>query len=235
MMYRETLLGLAMAATLHELSSTQQLTEGQKEHLWRVFDESMEKCVAEAPLMTRVNVRAPLPSLPRRTRRAEGDNVIPLTMPAPSPHAEATVEHTAAQGAQNHISTTTTTTSPAPADGQAESSAPLPVSSTPQPGGPPFPSSSSLQAVTEATAGSSGPPAPPRVESEEDVAFPVYRCSDWVWTILLKDPVVEVRDEFGTEERIQLDYLKVVLKDAAGPSSTTKRPQARRKRPRKAG
>lgn len=71
--------------------------------------------------------------------------------------------------------------------------------------------------------------------SEDDVAvphsalnFPMYRCVDGIWTIILKDPKVTLCATNGRggggrgQETLQLDYLKIVAKERTarprGPS-----------------
>ncbi|KAG5463869.1 hypothetical protein LSCM1_00042 [Leishmania martiniquensis] len=62
---------------------------------------------------------------------------------------------------------------------------------------------------------------------DSDIAFPVYRLVDDEWTLLLKDPTVEVRNELGVSEKIQLDYLRVRLKDIGARSGATQAKQSR--------
>ncbi|CCW59930.1 unnamed protein product [Phytomonas sp. EM1] len=157
-MYRESLLGVALAATLEEISEKHPLTREQKEHLWRIFDETMDSCLSEVPVMSRICVKMP------------------------SGRASAAPVAGEQQGPEGRSSE----------EGPAE---------CPQEGAPPTTS----QAACESSS---------RVGEEEDATvFPVYRMIDGLWTILLKDPIVQVRDEFGTETEVQLDYLKVYLKD----------------------
>ena len=49
-----------------------------------------------------------------------------------------------------------------------------------------------------------------------------------MWTVLLKDPTVVVRDEFGKSEKMQLDYLKVRLKDISDKPKDTRRKRAKK-------
>ncbi|KAG5465340.1 hypothetical protein CUR178_00042 [Leishmania enriettii] len=68
---------------------------------------------------------------------------------------------------------------------------------------------------------------------DSEIAFPVYRLVDDEWTLLLKDPTVEVRNELGVSEKIQLDYLRVRLKDLGARSGATQVKQARAFRERR--
>ncbi|GET93105.1 hypothetical protein, conserved [Leishmania tarentolae] len=82
----------------------------------------------------------------------------------------------------------------------------------------------------------------PTAESEDGenpfedshIAFPVYRLVDDEWTLLLKDPTVVVRNELGVSEKIQLDYLRVRLKDVGAQPGATHAKQARAARGRRA-
>eukprot|EP00796_Vickermania_ingenoplastis_P004989 gene4989-3584_t len=143
-MYRESLLATALSAALEEVAPN--LNEGQREHIWRVFDATMEECLSEAPMMTRVQVHA-APGL---------DSASPSAPP-------------------QLITLDNETSSPELLGGRAA------------------------------------------VSQDAQQVFPVYRCVDGVWTILLKDPQVAVRDEFGQEETFQLDYLRVYLREANTP------------------
>ncbi|CAM43804.1 conserved hypothetical protein [Leishmania braziliensis MHOM/BR/75/M2904] len=62
---------------------------------------------------------------------------------------------------------------------------------------------------------------------DSHIAFPVYRLVDDEWTLLLKDPTVVVRNELGVSEKIQLDYLRVRLKDIGAQAGATQPKQAR--------
>lgn len=167
-MYRESLAGLALAATIEELSGSIALTEAQKESMWVVLDRTMEKCLAEAPVMSQVRVTCPPPSL---------YDLLP-----PVPERSQAVHITDDQGAEG------------------DEAAPT------------------VQMV-------------PDVSADCDIAFPVYRLVGDMWTILLKNPTVEVRDEFGAEEKFQLDYLKVYLKDTvASATGGTREPKLKRAR-----
>ncbi|CCW67097.1 unnamed protein product [Phytomonas sp. Hart1] len=151
-MYRESLLGVALSATLEEISEKHPLTRDQMDHLWRIFDETMDSCLSEVPLMSRINVKVP-----------------------------------ALMG---------------PTGGKASSGLPAALVSA-EPGPEETPSPSPLADRESAW----------QIEEDDATVFPVYRMVDGLWTILLKDPIVQVRDEFGTEAEVRLDYLKVYLKD----------------------
>ncbi|CAC9548804.1 transcription factor IIa [Leishmania donovani] len=69
---------------------------------------------------------------------------------------------------------------------------------------------------------------------DSHIAFPVYRLVDDEWTLLLKDPTVVVRNELGVSEKIQLDYLRVRLKDIGAQPGATQPKQARAVRERRA-
>lgn len=153
-MYRESLLGLALSATLEEMAASSSLTEGQKESIWGVFDATMDKCLAELPMMTRITVRAPPPEMPDASTFA---------------------------GTSRHL-----ITDPSVRISEAEN----------------------LNMREEGVTA-------PRDCLGEGLGFPVYRCLDGVWTLILKDPTVEVRDEYGAVEAVRLDYLKVYLKGTA--------------------
>ncbi|KAH8611672.1 hypothetical protein ERJ75_000969400 [Trypanosoma vivax] len=49
--------------------------------------------------------------------------------------------------------------------------------------------------------------------ADSGLAYPVYRAHDGMWTILLKNTILEVIDATGVTETIHLDYLKVHLKE----------------------
>ncbi|KAG5489920.1 hypothetical protein JKF63_00037 [Porcisia hertigi] len=68
---------------------------------------------------------------------------------------------------------------------------------------------------------------------DSHIAFPVYRLVDDEWTLLLKDPTVVVRNELGASEKIQLDYLRVHLKDVGAQSGATQVKQRRAMRERR--
>ncbi|KAK7196723.1 transcription factor IIa [Novymonas esmeraldas] len=67
---------------------------------------------------------------------------------------------------------------------------------------------------------------------DSDIAFPVYRLVDDEWTLLLKDPTVVVRNELGVTEKMQLDYLRVRLKDIGAQPGATQVKQTRPARKR---
>ncbi|KEG14217.1 hypothetical protein DQ04_00571120 [Trypanosoma grayi] len=101
-MYRESLLGVALASTLAELGSVCHLTEGQKEQLWDIFDAAMDRTLADVPVMSQVRVFAPPPSLLAESSDSGcgGGDAAPLSttpkrmmFPAPTapPAAEASV------------------------------------------------------------------------------------------------------------------------------------------------
>ncbi|CAD2214123.1 hypothetical protein AGDE_08718 [Angomonas deanei] len=129
-MYRDSLLGVALNCALKEVLDGQPslvLTEDQRDSIWSVFDETMDSCLNEAPVLSRVEVKQPCALL-----------------------------------------------KPEDKDGEAK----------------------------EGVAG-----------DDSATAYPVYQCVDGYWCILMKDPIVSVRDEYGAEERIALDYLKVRVND----------------------
>lgn len=168
-MYRESLTGLALAATLAEIQPP--LTQRQEEEMWRIFDLAMEAAVAEAPLMSHLTVRTPLPSADG------GGGYAAITAAAPPLHVPAA--------------------SP-PSTQEAAGTQPAPPPQTP---------------AEEAAA----------PFDDSNIAFPVYRLVDKEWTLLLKDPTVEVRDEHGVTETIQLDYLRVRLHDLNASSGDTQK------------
>lgn len=182
-MYRDSLLGMALASALAELSD--QLTKQQEAALWRVFDETMDACVMEAPLLSQVTVTVPPPT----SFDASG--------------------------------------TPPPLHRRADGRSPTPP------------------AVEEEQRGDRGEEA--IAFDDRQIAFPVYRCVDGVWTILMKNPTVVVRNEQGCSESVQLDYLKVYLKevqDSGGrkgrgvkrsAATAAKVPQTRRSRKDSAG
>ncbi|RNF17183.1 transcription factor IIa-like protein [Trypanosoma conorhini] len=67
-MYRESLLGVALAATLAELESVCCLSEGQKEELWDIFDVAMDRTLAESPVTSQLRVFAPAPSVHKKKK-----------------------------------------------------------------------------------------------------------------------------------------------------------------------
>lgn len=196
-MYRESILGLALAATLAEINP--RLTPQQEEEVWRVFDASMEVSAAEAPLMSHVAVHVPPPSA------VAGGGMTAVSTPIP----------------QFHISAE---------QGCSEASAPSTVTGQREP--PPTPATANTEASADTPASTAAsPPLPRTTEAPFDdsrIAFPVYRICDGVWTVLLKDPTVVVRDEFGKSEKMQLDYLKVRLKDISDKPKDTRRKRAKK-------
>lgn len=68
---------------------------------------------------------------------------------------------------------------------------------------------------------------------DSHIAFPVYRLVDDEWTLLLKDPTVVVRNELGVSEKIQLDYLRVRLKDVGAQPGATQAKQVHTVRERR--
>lgn len=203
-MYRESLLGTALAITLEEIAP--HLNEGQRERVWQVFDQTMEECLAEVPMMTRVIVNVPPP---RPASLAKAARVEP------------------ASEVSTLITSTTTTSDVKLARGSAAvvvGEHPDDVNSSA--------GASSLDPLASAVSSSSNasassPCSPLRlrelaeVAEDPQLAFPVYRCVDGRWTILLKDPEVRVRDESGKEEAVHLDYLKVYLQELTPSSSVT--------------
>nr|CCC93640.1 conserved hypothetical protein [Trypanosoma congolense IL3000] len=179
-MYRESLLGVALGATLAELESVCRLTEGQKQYLWEVFDIAMDRTLAEAPVTSQVRV---FTSPPTNTG-VMADNA---------------VGRAAAEG--DSVTDTRLLTSPARVE---------------------FPSAATAVQTT---------PNSCTVLSDE-VTYPVYRVKDGLWTILLKDPTLELTDVTGSRESIQLDYLKVYLKDVAESGAVAQGASSRRKRRR---
>ncbi|EPY32108.1 hypothetical protein STCU_02972 [Strigomonas culicis] len=169
-MYRQSMLGTALGCALSELTERHGLTEDQKDHIWRVFDETMAESLREAPILSRVFVQQPPPCVRQSRKRAR----------AQAPTIHATLEEEDA---------------PAPPGSRAASAA--------------------KRACLEggSTAGVAAGADRPLSEVVDEIAFPAYRCIRGQWTILLKDPVVSVRDEYGEEENIQLDFLKVHLED----------------------
>lgn len=186
-MYRESLLGTALAITLEEIAP--HLNEGQRERVWQVFDQTMEECLAEVPMMTRVTVTVPPPLSASLTKAARIE-----------PASEVSTLVTAATG---------TTTTEEGNNSTSESLDPL-ASSLPQ---SPHPTNATSTSSSSAAALSLRELAD--VVDDPHMAFPVYRCVDGRWTILLKDPEVRVRDESGREDVVQLDYLKVYLQELA--------------------
>jgi hypothetical protein len=186
-MYRESILGLALAATLAEMHP--RLTARQEEEVWRIFDASMEVSVAAAPLMSHVAVHIPPPS----SVAGGGMTAVSTAMPQIYIPAQASCD---------------------PTDATEEAVAPVPTN-TEEP---------------QAAAASSTLPSPSCAAPFDDrnIAFPVYHLCDGVWTILLKDPTVIVRDEFGKSEKMQLDYLRVRLKDITSKSTESKRKRAKK-------
>ncbi|CBH15504.1 transcription factor IIa, putative [Trypanosoma equiperdum] len=177
-MYRESLLGVALGATLAELESDCLLTEGQKQQLWEIFDIAMDRTLAEAPVRSQVRVRTSAPSL---------------------------VGHATLGGESGLSSIDAPTLSTRP----AEMEFPLPPSE-----------------VTHTVA------TTPCDVLDEEVLYPVYRVKDGMWTILLKDPILELTDATGSTETIRLDYLKVYLKEVVSRSATSVSASSRKKRKR---
>ncbi|KPA79878.1 hypothetical protein ABB37_04950 [Leptomonas pyrrhocoris] len=185
-MYRETILGLALASTLAEMNP--RLTARQEKEIWRVFDASMVSAVAEAPLMSHVSVHVPPPS------SVAGGGMAAVSTAAPQLYV------------------------PAQAVEATEDVTPLATADVEQ---------------QHTLAASSPSPAVEAPFDDSNIAFPVYRVCDGVWTVLLKDPTVVVRDESGKSEQMQLDYLKVCLKDISATSGAAKSKKAYRKRAKK--
>lgn len=160
-MYRETLLGSALSAVLEEAGAS--LSESHKQHLWKLFDETMEECLSEAPVMTQIHVSTP-------AKR-------PIVVPAEQP-----------------------------------------------------------QLVTESSAVARQPEGSSVTSSDvltdDGTEFPVYRLVDDLWTVLLKDPEVTVRDELGHERKLHLDYLKVQLREENAKAAAGVPGKAVRKRGR---
>ncbi|KAF8288961.1 hypothetical protein TcBrA4_0003620 [Trypanosoma cruzi] len=178
-MYRESLFGVALAATLAELDSVCCLSEGQKEELWDIFDIAMERALAESPVTSQVRVFSPSPSIRERNNRMDGD-------------------------------------------GGGVAAAPAALSTKPT--RMVFPANSLPQCSPTASLACCG-------VLDEGVTYPVYRVHDGMWTILLKDPTVEVRDGAGRSEKIHLDYLKVHLRDVSFEVGAKKK-ETRKKRRR---
>lgn len=199
-MYRESLLGTALAITLEELAAN--LNEGQRERIWQVFDRTMNECLLEAPLMTRVQVRIrPPTSLSETQSIKEGKLCLPskkrtLVSFNSSTFSETLLDPLAtdSRGKNNHNNHVTSTNGGEPNNKFIDSE-----KTTERP----------LYTVEELSSFLNDP----------QLAFPVYRCVDGIWTIILKDPEVTVRDEFGEEETLKLDYLKVYLQQL--PSKST--------------
>ncbi|KPI88200.1 hypothetical protein ABL78_2704 [Leptomonas seymouri] len=185
-MYRESIIGLALAATLAEMNP--RLTARQEEEVWRIFDTSMTASVAEAPLMSHVSVQVPPPS------SVAGGGMTAVSTALPQLYIPA------------HSSETTGDMVPIEAPGVEPPDAPA----TPSP-------SLALEAPFD----------------DSHIAFPVYRNCDGVWTVLLKDPTVVVRDGSGKSEKMQLDYLKVCLKDISARPGAAKARGTKRRRARK--
>lgn len=57
-MYRETLLGIALANALEEMQPTLQLTEEQQKTIWRSFETSFQQVLSDAPKASRLIIRS---------------------------------------------------------------------------------------------------------------------------------------------------------------------------------
>lgn len=158
-MYRESVLGMALGMTLGEIAPF--LSDGQRERIWRIFDQTVEECFGEVPVMSRVQVRCPqLDASLAKSKRGLPTTVLPdLESALGSSAALSPPEENSPEG------------------------------------------------------------HPVRVEEEVRWGSPVYRCVDGVWTLLLQDPEVTVRDEFGKEETFHLDYMKVYMQEVLQPGA----------------
>ncbi|ORC93169.1 uncharacterized protein TM35_000024950 [Trypanosoma theileri] len=194
-MYRESLLGVALASTLSELESVCSLSERQKEQLWDIFDQAMDRTLAEAPVTSQVRVVSPFPLSREGKNRTD------------------TAGSSTAAGAGNNSNN----------NNMGENSGVVTSLST-APKRMMFPAPAGMRDADLS--------APLHCDVLDDgTTFPVYRAHDGVWTILLKDPTVEVRDGTGHAETIRLDYLKVNLKDVS-LTDTAKTQTAGKKRRR---
>lgn len=210
-MYRESLLGTALAITLEEIAAN--LNEGQRERIWKVFDQTMNECLSEAPLMTRVQVRVRPPTSLTDSRWIEKGKFSVASKKSTLVSLDPAVEE-------------------APLDPLAADSC-----SSIAHGG--HITSRSSEALSNSTRNNnnerkSETSSCPVEElscalNDPSLAFPIYRCVDGVWTIILKDPEVTVRDEFGVEEVLKLDFLKVYLQHlpSANPGSLSKSSRVR--------
>lgn len=181
-MYRESLLGTALAITLQEIAP--QLNAGQKARLWQLFDETMKETLQEVPVMTRVEISVPPPisldSPPSKLKDLAVPSAIPLLVTPPSTGRT--------ERAASDVPSTVSALDPLAHRDPASAS-----------------SSSSSPALQELST----------ILNDSQLTFPIYRKVDGMWTLLLKDPEVLVRDEFGKSEKLKLDYLKVYLQECA--------------------
>lgn len=196
-------MGMALAITLEEIGA--KLTEGQKERIWQVFDKTMTECLAEVPLMTRVQVKVRPPTSITNSDRMEEENVCLAVK-------------------KKTLVSLDTTSEEAPLD-------PLVSSSVSSGGHDEHSRSSRAQQSCHSSDGEKDDDLSSCCVEElssflndPQLAFPVYRYVDGVWTIILKDPEVTVRDEFGEEESLTLDYLKVYLQQMPTSASARNAP-----------
>ncbi|RNF11847.1 hypothetical protein TraAM80_00682 [Trypanosoma rangeli] len=78
-MFRESLFGVALAATLAELESVCFLSEGQKEELWDIFDIAMDRTLAESPVTSQLRVFSPAPAINKRQTRMGGNDGVEVS------------------------------------------------------------------------------------------------------------------------------------------------------------
>lgn len=146
-MYRETLLGVALANAMEELQPILQLSDEQRKTVWNMFDKSFAQVLAEAPRESRMTVR----SQPPRAELSTGDSE-PIVV--------------GDDGSTNEGHT---------------------------------PSDPHTEAVVGLTS--------------EETAFPLYRVTDGLWTIVLKDVEIQMEDGTGRRESMPVDFLKCTLKE----------------------
>lgn len=243
-MYRESLIGLALSATLAEMSSSHALTDAQTQQLWNVFDRCMDICLNEAPTTSRVTVRASLPAASpatRCSRNVEADNhyrecdTIPsCSVPSRGGGSDMHITEEVGGETAGDSFRAADDVSVCRDESTNDHGTECPIDTSTR--DTPLPHETSRTYPHDDTCAASSTmrdlACKERIIVDDDnINFPVYRCYDGLWTILLKDPVVEVRDEYGIEESIQLDYLKVYIKedDNQGKSKLARK----RGRPRK--
>lgn len=202
-MYRESLVGMALAITLEEIGA--KLTEGQQERIWQVFDKTMTECLAEVPLMTRVQVKVRPPTSISNSDRKEEKNICF----ACKKKTLVSLDTTSEEASLDPLATSSASSGPHDQDNDSGSVQQICHSSDGE-----KETDLSSCCVEELSSFMNDP----------QLAFPVYRYVDGIWTIILKDPEVTVRDEFGEEESLTLDYLKVYLQQMPSSGSAKSAP-----------
>lgn len=64
------------------------------------------------------------------------------------------------------------------------------------------------------------------------LSFPLYRCTDGIWTIILKDPDLVVRHPTGEARKLSVDYLRLYIKDCSHAAKKESKQSKKRQRDR---